>query len=81
MLLKMNKKALFVNLVVLSLSLFSNLSYALDSLQVKVELATAPLFTLDSNKPCEEGPSAAHVGIRLINTTSNDTLSNVEVNN
>lgn len=79
MLLKMNKKALFVNLVVLSLSLFSNLSYALDSLQVKVELATAPLFTLDSNKPCEEGPSAAHVGIRLINTTSNDTLSNVEV--
>lgn len=52
---------------------------ALSSDSIVIELSTAPEFVLDHNKPCEEGPSAAHIGIRVRNISMSDTLINVTV--
>lgn len=47
---------------------FGQFSHALTSGQVGIVRTTSPQFTLDSNKPCTDGPRAAYVGIKITNT-------------
>ncbi len=56
----------------------NDLGWALNNSDVDVSLATSPHFILDHNKPCEEGPSASYVGIKVENT-SGGTLHGVTV--
>ena len=51
--------------------------YALSSSQVTISRSTAPFFILDSNNPCNAGPRAAYVGVKIVNNSSTDTLFNV----
>ncbi|MSQ78473.1 MAG: DUF11 domain-containing protein [Flavobacteriaceae bacterium] len=54
--------------LILSLSLsFEGLALSVG--QVAVTRSTAPFFMLDSNKPNVDGPRAAHVGIKIRNTS------------
>lgn len=43
---------------------------------VSVTMISSPQLTLDSNKPCQEGPQAAYVAFRVSNT-SGTTLTNL----
>lgn len=43
-------------------------AHSLSSGQVNMVRTTSPQFTLDSNKPCTDGPRAAYVGIKITNT-------------
>lgn len=52
--------------------------FALSGADVTVSRVTAPRFTLDHNKPCEEGPSASYIGIEVTNV-SGSTLRNISV--
>lgn len=62
----------------LILGVCNSSSWALSSSDVSVSLATSPHFILDHNKPCEEGPSASYVGIKVTNT-SGAVLNDVTV--
>lgn len=50
---------------------------ALSSGQVSISLITGPFFTLDSNSPCTQGPSASYIGFRVTNT-SGGTLTQMQ---
>ncbi len=56
-------------LMMLSFSISINKTFALGGSQVSVTRSTAPFFMLDSNKPDVDGPHAAHVGIKVRNTS------------
>ncbi|MFN0202462.1 MAG: T9SS type A sorting domain-containing protein [Bacteroidia bacterium] len=65
-------------LLILVSFLFSFSAFALSSTDITIERTTAPSFTTDSNTPCTEGPRAAYVGFKIINT-SGATLSDVSI--
>ncbi|MBO6516748.1 MAG: T9SS type A sorting domain-containing protein [Bacteroidia bacterium] len=64
-----------------ALSLFAFIPlhvFALSNSDVTISRVTAPNFTLDHNKPCDEGPSASYIGIKVTNV-SGGNLKDVKV--
>ncbi len=67
---KLSTHSLFsILLMLFSVIIPINKTFALGGSQVAVTRSTAPFFMLDSNKPNVDGPHAAHVGIQILNTS------------